>query len=443
MEPESITLYFTNAILSIELLPFTAVAGVAIFINFILLLFSALISGSEVAYFSLAPQELNEIKAHHTKTNKLIIKHLQNKEQLLATILISNNFVNVAIVIITSFAANELISFGNNDTLRFIFEIIGISSLLLFFGEILPKVYSSQIPKQFASFMAYPLMVLSKVLNPLSSILIKSTDVVNNRIKKNIGNLSMDDISQALELTVNDITEEKDILEGIVKFGNINVSEIMTSRVDVIDVALKSDFNKVLQTIIESGYSRIPVFEETPDNVKGILYVKDLLPHLSEGANYAWQVLIRSAYYVPETKMINDLLTEFQHQKIHMAIVVDEYGGTSGVVTLEDILEEIVGDISDELDDEEIAYTTLPDGSYVFEGKTLLNDFHKITDTDEVIFEKVRGEAETLAGLILEINGKIPLKNEVIILNDIKFTVLAADNRRIKKVKYTPKNIRA
>jgi len=246
----------------------------------------------------------------------------------------------------------------------------------------------------------------------------------------------MDDFAHALELTGNDISEEKDILEGIVKFGNIDVSEIMTARVDVIDVEIKSNYNKVLQVIIDSGYSRIPVFEETPDNVKGILYVKDLLAHLDKESDFEWQKLIRKAYYVPETKMINDLLEEFQAQKIHMAIVVDEYGGTMGIVTLEDILEEIVGDISDELDEEEEFYTKLPDGSIVFEAKILLNDFHKITDTDEEMFSQVRGEAETLAGLILELKGEIPQKNEVVKFNACIFTIEAADNRRIKKVKF-------
>jgi len=405
-------------------------------INVCLLALSALISGSEVAYFSLEPNDLNALKEKQTKTNKQVLKHLENKELLLATILISNNFVNVAIVILTSFIATAIIDFGDNTMLKFVFEIVFITGLILFFGEILPKVYASQSPRKFAGVMAYPLLIFTRLLKPFSVVLIKSTNIVNRRIAKKVSNLSMADISHALELTGSDISDEKEILEGIVKFGNIDVSEIMTARVDVIDVEIKSDYNKVLQVIIDSGFSRIPVFDETPDNVKGILYVKDLLAYLREEADFDWQNLIRKAYYVPETKMINDLLEEFQAQKIHMAIVVDEYGGTMGIVTLEDILEEIVGEISDELDEEEEFYTKLQDGTYVFEAKILLNDFHKVTQTDEELFNAVRGDAETLAGFILELKGEIPQKNEAIEFNDYVFTVVAADNRRIKKVKF-------
>lgn len=436
METDSISTIISSSSSGLDFLPFTIGTLFAIIINLCLLLLSALISGSEVAYFSLEPSDLKSLKENQSKKNKQVLNHLKNKETLLATILISNNFVNVAIVILTSFVAATIVDFGEGTIIKFVFEVIFITGIILFFGEILPKVYASQYPRKFAAFMAYPLMVLTRILKPLSIVLTQSTSIVNRRIAKKVGSLSMDDISQALELTGSDISEEKDILEGIVKFGNIDVSEIMTARVDVIDVEIKSNYNKVLQVIIDSGYSRIPVFEETPDNVKGILYVKDLLAHLDEGPEFEWQSLIRKAYYVPETKMINDLLEEFQSHKIHMAIVVDEYGGTMGIVTLEDILEEIVGDISDELDDDEEYFTRMPDGSIVFEAKVLLNDFHKITETDEELFAKVRGEAETLAGLILELKGQIPQKNDVIKHGDCVFTIVAADNRRIKKVKF-------
>ncbi|WP_439181794.1 gliding motility-associated protein GldE [Carboxylicivirga taeanensis] len=436
METDSISLIFSSSSHGLEFLPFSISTLIAIIINLFLLLLSALISGSEVAYFSLEPADLQFLKENETKKNKQVLKHLKNKETLLATILISNNFVNVAIVILTSFLVASIVNLGQDALIKFVFEVVFITGLILFFGEILPKVYASQYPRKFAAVMAYPLMVLTRLLSPLSAILTKSTNIVNRRIAKKVGSLSMDDISQALELTGNDISEEKDILEGIVKFGNIDVAEIMTARVDVIDVEIKSNYNKVLQVIIDSGYSRIPVYDETPDNVKGILYVKDLLAHLDEVADFEWQSLIRKAYYVPENKMINDLLEEFQAEKIHMAIVVDEYGGTMGIVTLEDILEEIVGDISDELDDDEAFYTRMPDGSLVFEAKVFLNDFHKITNTDEELFAKVRGDAETLAGLILELKGQIPQKNDVIKYNDCVFTIVAADNRRIKKVKF-------
>ncbi len=436
METDSISSLFSSGWQVLDFLPFTLGTLITILINVCLLLLSALISGSEVAYFSFEPKDMQYLRDNETKRNRLVLRHLEDKELLLATILISNNFVNVAIVILTSFITAAIVDFGEAGTLKFLFEIIFITGIILFFGEILPKVYASQSPRKFAGFMAYPLLVFTKVLKPLSLILTKSTNVVNRRIAKKVRNLSMDDISHALELTGSDISEEKDILEGIVKFGNIDVSEIMTARVDVIDVEIKSNYNKVLQVIIDSGFSRIPVFEETPDNVKGILYVKDLLAHLNEEAGFEWQSLIRKAYYVPETKMINDLLEEFQAEKIHMAIVVDEYGGTMGIVTLEDVLEEIVGDISDELDDEEEFFSKMPDGTIVFEAKILLNDFHKITDTEEEIFNDVRGEAETLAGLILELEGQIPQKNDVVEYGKCKFTIVAADNRRIKKVKF-------
>ena len=435
MEADSIPLIM-QASAGVQFLPLTVGTAFAIILNLFFLLSSGLISGSEVAYFSLEPIDLDKLKEKKSRKNKLILDHLQDKETLLATILIGNNFVNVAIVILTSFITSELIIFNGNSIIQIIVEIVFITSIILFFGEILPKVYASKSPITFAGLMAFPLWILTKVLSPLSFLLTKSTGFVNRRLTRRLKNLSMDDISHALELTGNDMTDEKEILEGIVKFGNINVVEIMTARVDVIDVEIKSDFSKVLQTIIDSGYSRIPVFEDTPDNVKGILYVKDLLSHLDNDNTFEWQNLIREAYYVPETKMLNDLLEEFQAKKIHMAIVVDEYGGTSGIATLEDILEEIVGDINDELDDEEDFYTILPDGTYSFEGKTQINDFHKVTETDEEYFNNVRGEAETLAGLILELKGEIPQKNEKIAYKNFIFTVLAVDNRRIKRLKF-------
>nr|WP_321450399.1 gliding motility-associated protein GldE [uncultured Carboxylicivirga sp.] len=435
MEADSIPLII-QANVGIQFLPLTIGTTFAIILNLFFLLSSGLISGSEVAYFSLEPIDLDRLKEKKSRKNKLILDLLKDKETLLATILIGNNFVNVAIVILTSFITSQIIVFNGNSLVQILVEIVFITSIILFFGEILPKVYASKTPLGFAGLMALPLWILTKLLSPLSLLLTKSTGFVNRQLSSRLNNLSMDDISHALELTGGDITDEKEILQGIVKFGNINVDEIMTARVDVIDVEIKSEYSKVLQTIIDSGYSRIPVFEDTPDNVKGVLYVKDLLSHLDNDNTFKWQELIREAYYVPETKMLNDLLEEFQSRKIHMAIVVDEYGGTSGIVTLEDILEEIVGDINDELDDDDDFYTILPDGSYSFEGKTQINDFHKVTDTDEESFDEVRGEAETLAGLILELKGEIPQKNEKVEYKNFIFTVLSVDNRRIKRLKF-------
>jgi gliding motility-associated protein GldE len=425
-----------NYLAVVEFLPFTIGTSIAFVALLILLASSALLSGSEVAYFSLSPSDLHELENLNNKSSRQILKHLKNPEQLLATILIGNNFVNVGIVILSAFITNSLIVFGEPKWVKFVVEVIGITAIILFFGEILPKVYASRFSRRFAETMAYPIMVLKGLFSPLSIILVKTTGFVNKRIAKKTASISLDDISHALELTHNEISDEKELLEGIVKFGAINAAEIMTARVDVVDIDITSDYNKVLAVIIESGYSRIPVYENTPDKVKGVLYVKDLLPFLDKDKKFNWQKLIRTPYFIPETKKINDLLEEFQQNKIHMAIVVDEYGGTSGIVTLEDILEEIVGEISDEMDDDESFYAHQPDGSILFEGKTLLNDFHKVTNTDELLFEDVRGEAETLAGLILEMRGEIPDKNEQIAYKNYLFTVVSVDSRRIRKLKF-------
>ncbi len=409
---------------------------VGIIATLILVLISALISGSEVAYFSIKPADIERLKKENTKKSSALLSHLKESDKLLATILVANNFVNVSIVILASFVTQNIVDFGTSTTLKFIFEAVFITALILFFGEILPKVFASRHPVKFALWMAFPLIAIKKITHPISFLLLKSSSAVNKRLARKSKGLSMDDLSHALELTSNDLSDDKDILEGIVTFGNKYVSEIMTPRIDVIDIDIKSTFNKVNAVIIESGYSRIPIYEDTPDHVKGILYVKDLLPHLNSSDSFDWKQVIRQAYYVPETKKINDLLADFQSRKIHVAVVVDEYGGTAGIVTLEDVLEEIVGEINDETDDEEKNYITLPDGSLVFEGKTLLNDFHKITDTEEKIFEDIRGDAETLAGLLLEIKGEIPDKNELIEYKNYQFTIVSADARRIKKVKF-------
>jgi len=423
-------------LLEITFHSFTPGIAISIAVCILLLMLSALISGSEIAYFALSPKDLEELKNNDTKINRLILKHLNYPELLLATILIGNNFVNVGIVILTTYIVNSMVYFGSSETLQLIIEIVGITGLILLFGEIIPKVYASHFSRKFASLMAYPLMIMVKLFKPLGIILVKSTNIVNKRLAKKKRALSLDELSHAVELTSGDIVEEKEMLEGIVKFSNIKAEEIMTARVDVVDLDIKWDFKKVLHMIIESGFSRLPVFDGTPDNIKGILYVKDLLLHINKDASFTWQKLIREAYYIPETKMINDLLREFQTQKIHMAIVVDEYGGTSGIITLEDVIEEIVGDISDEMDVDEDSYRKLPDGTYIFEGKTLLNDFFKITSIDENEFDLVRGDAETLAGLLLEIKGAMPAKNEVITFEEYHFTIMAADSRRIKKLRF-------
>jgi len=424
-------------IIAVQLQPISFFIAIVLLLIALLLISSALFSGSEIAYFSLKPKEIEEIEVSQTRSSKLIIKHLKESDYLLATILISNNFVNVGIVMLSAYVAENIFIFDGSPAVQFIFEAIIIAGLILFFGEILPKVYAGLHPKKVASLMAYPLLILKKFFKPLSSVLVKSTNIVNKRLAKKMKGLSMDDISQALDLADDEATESKEILKGIVNFGNILVSEIMTSRIDIEDLDFTYELSKVLSIVIESGYSRFPVFDDGPDNVKGILYVKDLLPHLDRDNSFKWQKLIRQAYYVPENKKLNDLLKEFKTRKNHMAIVVDEYGGTAGIITLEDILEEIVGDISDELDDEDLSFITLPDGSYLFEAKTQIKDFLKITNIPEDAFDKVIEEAETIAGMLLELRGEIPIKNEIIEFKGYKFTIMAADQRRIKKVKFS------
>ncbi|WP_372751117.1 gliding motility-associated protein GldE [Labilibaculum sp.] len=442
METEELTkLFLSNTHITFHAINIGTIISLLVMV--LLLFCSAVISGAEVALFSLSPQNINHLETEDTLKNKKLINLLSKPEKLLATILIGNNFINIGIVILSSYITNSLIDFSDAATLGFIVQVVFITFLLLLFGELIPKVYATQTSMKFSKFVTYPIYYLEKVCRPLSAILIKSTSLVNNRVSKK-QNISMVDLSQALELTADEITEEMEILEGIVNFGNINVEEIMIPRVDVITADVQTSFSKLKSIIIESGLSRIPVFDDSFDNIKGILYVKDLLPHHHKGNTFRWQSVIRPPYYVPETKKINDLLEEFQLQKNHMAIVVDEYGGTSGIITMEDILEEIVGNITDESDDEKATHTKEEDGSYLFEGKTSLNDFFKIVQIDSSIFDSIKGDAETLAGLLLEIKGEIPDKKEKFTYKHHHFIVEAVDKRRIKKIRFIlpklPKN---
>lgn len=413
--------------------PFTFIDFIFLVLLVFLLLFSALISGSEVAYFSLAPGQLEELQRQgYDKVCNLYKK----PEKLLATILISNNFVNVAIVIISAYLVDSLFDFSLNPVLGFIIQVIVVTFIILLFGEIIPKLYANRSPMKVAIFMAPALKFLNFLFKPLSYLLISSTSVISKRIAKK-DSISIDQLSKALELTKDaEINEEKDILEGIVRFSNIYAIDIIQPRINVIAVNQEDSFEDIRNLIIEHGYSRLPVYSENLDNITGVLYIKDLLPYLKEDKNFDWQTLVRPAYFVPETKKINDLLEEFQSKKVHLAIVVDEYGGTSGIVTMEDILEEIVGEINDETDEKERTYIKIKNNAYIFEGHTLLNDFEKIVDIDGDSFREIEGEADTLAGLILEIKGELPKKNDVIVYRDYKFTILDVDSRRIKKIKY-------
>jgi gliding motility-associated protein GldE len=401
----------------------------------VLLLGSALMSASEVAFFSLGPDDLEKLKAHKDKKSKTVLKLYGNPEKLLSTILVANNTINIAVVLLAAFLSLRIFDFSAEPVLGFIINVIIITFLLLFFGEVMPKVYASRNHITIAMFMAYPLVMLERLFKPVTSLLIFSSSFVKKRTGTQRSNISMDDLSDALELTSEDFTEDEKILKGIVNFGNINVSAIMCPRIHVTAINIKSGFDKIVPVLISSGFSRIPVYSGTFDSVKGILYAKDVLPYTNNPANFKWQALLRPPYFVPETKKINDLLKEFQTKKIHMAVVIDEYGGTSGIVTLEDILEEIVGEITDESDEDELLFRKIDEKTYIFEAKILLNDFCKVVNIDEELFETVRGESETLGGLILELTGEIPQKDQVIEYGDFVFRIESADRRKIKEIR--------
>jgi putative hemolysin len=418
----------------ITVLPVTGpvIAGLAVIL--LLIISSALISGAEVAYFSLSPTDKSKLTKG--KQDKKVLFNILNPQQLLATILVSNNFVNIAIVILGTFVSTRVFDFSSSPTLEFIFQAVIITFIILLFGEIIPKVFASHYPLAFARFMALPLVFLGKLFMPINAILIHSTTFVNKRLRNRQKEISMEDISQALELTSeNEISEEKEILEGIVKFGNKSVAEIMRPRVDVISLDIRMGFDAVLEVIDQTGYSRLPAYSESFDNVKGILFIKDLLPHTEKGSNFNWQSLLRPPFYVPETRKIKALLEDFQKNKVHMAVVVDEYGGSSGIVTLEDVLEEIVGDIADEFDEDEHFYSRLAENKFIFDGKTSLNDFCKVTGIDEDQFDEVKGDADTLAGLILELKGEFPVQGEKFMCKKIQFTIESITKRRIKQIR--------
>lgn len=411
----------------------------------VLLVLSALVSGSEVAFFSLKSQDIEGMKESHSSSYDTMVELLDQPKTLLATILISNNFINVGIIILSSFVTGSMFNFeGGPEWVGFAIEVVTITFLILLFGEVLPKVYATRNATGFSSFMSRPMYFLRMICRPFSKLLVRSTGLIEKRLRSNTENLSVDDLSQALEITANDentTQEEQKMLEGIVKFGNTTVKQIMKPRMDVTCVEINWDYEKVLSIILESGYSRIPVYEENFDQIRGVLYIKDLLPYDSAGKDFNWLDLIRESFFVPENKKIDDLLKEFQEKKIHLAVVVDEFGGTSGIITLEDVIEEIVGEISDEFDDEELVYSKLDEKTYVFEGKTHLTDFVKVIAVDDQRFVEASGDADTLAGFLLEIAGKFPDTNEEIEFERIIFKVESKDGRRIKRIKITlPEN---
>lgn len=405
----------------------------------VLLLASAFISGSEVAFFSLTPSDLQNLNDDKSNGGDNVTQLIEKPRKLLATILIGNNFVNIAIVLLSTILSSQLFDFSDNPLMGFLLNVVGITFLLLLFGEVLPKVYASRNALKFSMRMAMPISIMEKLFNPLSELLMQTTKIVEKRLKKKTTNISVEDLSTALDITENEEEKHRDkkILKRIINFGNTEVTQIMKPRVDVMALEIEQPFSEVLKLILDNGYSRIPVYRENFDQVAGLLYIKDLIPHLEEGDDFKWQDLIRPAFFVPESKKLDDLLREFQIKKVHMAIVVDEYGGASGIVTMEDVLEEILGDISDEFDDEDVIYSKLDDNNYVFEGKILLKDFYRIINIEGEEFEIKKGEAETLAGFVLEISGRIPNKNDKIQFANYTITVESVDKRRIKRIKVT------
>lgn len=402
----------------------------------ILLIFSGFASGSEIAFFSLSPQDLSELDPDKNPTDEKIQMLRQDSERTLATILITNNFVNVTIIMLCNFVFGRVVDFGGAVWLQILCITVLLTFLLLLFGEIMPKIFARQNPLAFCRRITGPLLLMRKIFWPIETVLLHSGILAEKVVKQDSRVLSVDDLEQALELTdKNEIKEEESMLQGIIRFGDETAKEVMTSRQDVVDLDIKSSFQDVLNCIVENNYSRIPVYQDNSDNIRGVLYIKDLLPHLSKPATFRWQSLIRPPYFVPETKKIDDLLREFQDNKVHIAIVVDEFGGTSGIVTLEDILEEIVGEINDEYDEEERNYTKLNQNTYVFEGKTLLTDFCKILGISDEEFEEVEGDADTLAGLLLELKGDFPVVHEKFYYKNYQFEILEIEGRRIAKVK--------
>lgn len=406
---------------------------VAVTFAVLLLFMSAFISGSEIAYFSITKDDCDSID--NDSVRERVIRLLSMPERLLATILISNNLVNVAIVILLNFFMSQLLEI-ESAVLDFIIQSVILTFLILLFGEIIPKLYASDNNVKFASFAAGGLSVLFHLLSPLSRLMVKSSTFLNKMVTKHSDDISMEDLSQALEISDVKSGDERELLQGILEFGGKTVAEIMRPRIDVIDIDYNSDFNEVVNIVVTNGYSRMPVYADTPDNIKGILYAKDLLPYIGKSdRNFNWQRLLRDAYYVPETRMIDDLLEDFRKKKIHMAIVVDEYGCTQGIATLEDVLEEIVGDIDDEYDTDEKSYTKLTDDTYIFDGKTLLNDFCKITGVDEAELEDVDEDADTIAGLLLNLKGDFLKEKEQMACGRCRFTVLSVLKHRIATVR--------
>lgn len=431
--------FISDSLSDVYLVAPTTGVIICILLTMMLMAMSAFASGSEIAFFSLSPSDLAELNAQKSSSDNSILKLREDSERTLATILITNNFVNVTIIMLCNYIFGNIVHFGEKAYwLQFLSLTVMLTFLLLLFGEIMPKVYSCQDPLNFCRKAVKGVCLCRKVFWPIENILLRSGVIAEKVVQREKHVLSVDDLEHALELTdKNDIKDEQSMLKGIIRFGDETAKEVMTSRQDIVGLDIKSNYTEVLNCIVENNYSRIPVYQENGDNIRGILYIKDLLPHLSKPATFRWQSLMRPPYFVPETKKIDDLMREFQENKIHIAIVVDEFGGTSGLVTLEDILEEIVGEINDEYDEESKLYSKLNYNTYIFEGKTLLSDFCKTLNINDEEFADVEGDADTLAGLLLEIKGDFLSIHEKIDFKNYTFEIVGIEERRISRIKVT------
>lgn len=430
---------FAIALPEVSVTPPSVSAVIALAIAVVLLCFSAFASGAEIAFFSLSREEIEEAANDKSLSAQRIITLIKEPERLLATILIVNDFVNVGIVMLLNYFFMSILSFGEGaEWLEFLLLTVILTFLLLLFGEVMPKIYSKNNVHRFAYFAANGLYLLYRIVAPFSKLLVRSTAFTERLASRKNYSLSVDELEQALELTdKKEIGEQKNMLEGIIRFGDETVRSIMTSRMDMVMLDIRAPYNEVLACAADNAYSRIPVYAGTQDDIRGVLYIKDLLPYLNKGAAFRWQSLIRQPYFVPETKKIDDLLCDFQTSRIHMAIVVDEFGGVSGLITLEDIIEEIVGEINDEFDEPDSSYERIDENTIVFEGKTMLADFFKIMSLDNEMFDNVAGEADTLAGLLLEVKGEFPRLHEKIVCNGVEFEVMSKDKHRLIKIKAT------
>ncbi|MFQ6600859.1 gliding motility-associated protein GldE [Flavobacterium sp. C3NV] len=429
MDPEP-SLFF-NTTLDINLI----IGFVGIFI---LLFLSAIVSGAEVALFSLSQKDIDETLQENNPRGKIISNLLDKPKKLLATLLVANNFFNIGVVILFSFIGQNIFANVSSPVFKFILEIILVTFLILLFGEVLPKVYASRNNIKFAKRVAYPIAILDTLLSPISLPMRSVTLYLHNKLGKQKNSFSINQLSQALELTDSEGTssEEQKILEGIVSFGNTDTKQVMSPRIDIFALEISEPFSVICPKIIEKGFSRIPVYRDNIDQIEGVLFVKDLLPHI-DNDEFDWTSLVREAFFVPENKKLDNLLKDFQSLKSHLAIVVDEYGGTSGLVSLEDVIEEIVGDISDEFDDENLNFSQIDEKNFLFEGKINMKDFYRIVDVNEDIFESHKGEAETLAGFILEILGNFPKKDQKVAFENCVFTIETVDKKRVKQIKVT------